>query len=338
MAYLEIKKGKALLQSLLDEEAMSIGRLPGNSIVINDPDISRRHCVIERWEGRYSIYDLGSRNGTKVNGERIQRTELSDGDVITIGTTTIKFVEAGMSAPGRKRPLHRSVAWGVAIIVVLIAGFIAAWASGLLGEDFAPADLKQRLGLRDSDDDSKGDERFRDNTADESRGPPALPDENGPSEDTGPLPAPGDIETSLWADRYQSIAPETLSAQRARLAGRPASARFVGKPVLDNRGELLWELPPDGAVTAVIAPADAEAQGLLDVLMAEPLLVEAELAGLLEEDRSRGRMLLRVGVMEILHAWGGKDESLQPATQRIMHQRLILNPRYIAQALAARGE
>ena len=93
MAYLEIKKGKAVLQSALDEEAMSIGRLPGNSIVVNDPDISRRHCVVERWEGRYSVYDLGSRNGTKVNGQRVQRADLRHGDTITIGKTIVKFLD-----------------------------------------------------------------------------------------------------------------------------------------------------------------------------------------------------------------------------------------------------
>ena len=106
------------------------------------------------------VEDLGSRNGTKVNGERIQRTELRDGDVITIGTTIIKFVEAGavsVRGEGRRRPFHRSVAWGVAIIVVLIGGFIAAWAAGLLGVDFDPGDLKQRLGLNGSDNADSND-------------------------------------------------------------------------------------------------------------------------------------------------------------------------------------
>ena len=68
MAYLEITKGKAVVQSPLGDDAMSIGRQPGNSIVINDPDISRRHCVIE--PGVHAI-DFGT--GPIESGSRVRR-------------------------------------------------------------------------------------------------------------------------------------------------------------------------------------------------------------------------------------------------------------------------
>ncbi len=338
MAYLEIRKDKALLQSTLDDEAMSLGRLPGNSVVFIDPDISRRHCVIEQWEGKYSIYDLGSRNGTKINGKRVQRAELKHGDVITVGSTLIKFVEgASMGGPARRLPLHRSVAWGVAIIVLLIGAFLGSWATGLLGRAFEPRELHNRLGTSDQ---ASGNAANRSTNAreDEQSDPTSIPARDRDKVNgSRPLPRSGDIEMRPWSDHYEPIAPETVASQRDKLVGRAVSARFVGKPLLDEHGEVLWELPPDGSITAMLQPSDAEAQRLLTVLMAEPLLVDVELAGLLDDDLSRGRMVLKVGVIEILHAWGGKDESLQPATRRMLSQRLVLNPRYTSQAIESRA-
>jgi hypothetical protein len=341
MAYLEIRKDKALLQSTLDDDAMSLGRLPGNSIVINDPDISRRHCVIERWEGKYSIYDLGSRNGTKINGKRTQRTELKSGDVITIGSTVIKFVDdATIGAPARTRPIYRSVAWGAAIVVLLLGAFLAAWATGLLGKSFEPSELKHRLGIDTQATNGQATERNQPIDVGNSSGASRIERQR----DTDaldaspllPLPQPGDLEPEAWRKRYAPLTSETAALQRGQLIGHPVTADFIGKPVLDERGEVLWELPPDGSVTAVLQPADAEAQRTLTVLMAEPLLLEVELAGLLEEDLTRGRMLLRVGVINVRHAWGSSDDSLQPATRRLLNQRLVLDPEYTSQAIESR--
>jgi hypothetical protein len=342
MAYLEIRKDKALLQSTLDDEAMSIGRLPGNSVVINDPDISRRHCVIEKWEGVFSIYDLGSRNGTKVNGSRVQRTELKDGDVITIGSTIIKFVEgaggsagAGRSSAGRQ-PIHRAIAWGLAIIILLVGGFLGAWATGLLGRAFEPGELSKRLAINDDQDPSAGDGGSRDHAAENE--PTARSAGPQPRVWTDvPLPGVGDIEGRPWNENYIDIGDEMSAAQRRQHVGRAVTALFVGKPLADDRGDLVWELPPDGSVTATLAPADAEAQRLLTVLMDEPLLVEAQLAGVLERDAAGDRLLLRVGVIHLLHAWGGRDDSLQPATRSMLGQRLVLNPQYSAQAIESRS-
>src|SRR5262245_41834676 len=109
MAYLEISKDKAVVHSPLGEEPMSIGRQPGDSIVINDPDISRRHCVIERWESGYRIADLDSRNGTVVNGKRVRQMELKDGDLITLGGAVARFIERPLKPRARKRNV---LVWG----------------------------------------------------------------------------------------------------------------------------------------------------------------------------------------------------------------------------------
>lgn len=69
-----------------------IGRRPGCDIVLSDSSVSRRHARLDRQDGIYSVTDLGSTNGTKVNGARIAgNVLLSPGDVITLGTTVCVF-------------------------------------------------------------------------------------------------------------------------------------------------------------------------------------------------------------------------------------------------------
>jgi hypothetical protein len=106
---------------------------------------------------------------------------------------------------------------------------------------------------------------------------------------------------------------------------------------MDEEGAMLWELPPDGAVTALLEPAGIEAQRVLTVLANEPTLLEVELAGLLEKDPAQDRLRLRVGVISILPTPGGND-SLQAATRRLVSQRIVFNPLFTAQAIETRDE
>jgi len=73
--------------------AMRIGRTPDNDIVIHDVLASRHHAQVTQTAGVLVIEDLRSSNGTFVNGRRITRQQLSDGDVVTIGNSD--FVVAG---------------------------------------------------------------------------------------------------------------------------------------------------------------------------------------------------------------------------------------------------
>ncbi|HUX05729.1 MAG TPA: adenylate/guanylate cyclase domain-containing protein [Acidobacteriota bacterium] len=71
---------------------INIGRGPDNQIILTDYGISRRHCRIV-WDGEYCrVVDLGSRNGTKVNGERITDVKLKSGDEITLGRFPLSVV------------------------------------------------------------------------------------------------------------------------------------------------------------------------------------------------------------------------------------------------------
>ena len=75
----------------IKEFPITIGRGPDNVIVLADPKASRRHCVIEKSDEGVIIRDLGSRNGTTVNGSRIEVSPLKEGDIIGVGDTLIYF-------------------------------------------------------------------------------------------------------------------------------------------------------------------------------------------------------------------------------------------------------
>ena len=75
----------------LVEPTTEIGRHEEGHIVLHDPRSSRRHCRIHKTDGGYELEDLGSRNGTLLNGKRVDRQLLSPGDRIEIGKSKIYF-------------------------------------------------------------------------------------------------------------------------------------------------------------------------------------------------------------------------------------------------------
>jgi Protein of unknown function (DUF3662)/FHA domain len=78
----------------VDKELMTIGRLSECDIVVSDSGASRRHAQIRTSDGVSTVTDLGSTNGTKVNGRDVQSAALSDGDRITVGATQIEYRSA----------------------------------------------------------------------------------------------------------------------------------------------------------------------------------------------------------------------------------------------------
>jgi pSer/pThr/pTyr-binding forkhead associated (FHA) protein len=75
----------------LPSQMVSVGRAPDNDVVVGDPATSGHHGRIEVRGGFFWISDLGSTNGTLVNGEPVIEKQLSDGDLIAIGQNTIRF-------------------------------------------------------------------------------------------------------------------------------------------------------------------------------------------------------------------------------------------------------
>ncbi len=90
-AFLVLPDGRRL--GLLGE-AVTIGRLPECTVQLNDPNASRRHAQVRRQGEAYVVVDLGSTNGTKVNGVPVRQHRLAEGDAITIGMSTLRFEHA----------------------------------------------------------------------------------------------------------------------------------------------------------------------------------------------------------------------------------------------------
>ena len=78
----------------LDEDPITIGRHPDNRLRIKDEMASRHHCIIEPTpDGKFQVRDLGSRNGTKLNGNKIELAMLQPGDVVEIGKLRFEVEE-----------------------------------------------------------------------------------------------------------------------------------------------------------------------------------------------------------------------------------------------------
>jgi hypothetical protein len=72
-----------------------LGRSRQSDVYVTDANVSRRHAEVVREGSEYWLVDLRSTNGTQLNGERVERARLRDGDVITIGSTEIVFGRSG---------------------------------------------------------------------------------------------------------------------------------------------------------------------------------------------------------------------------------------------------
>jgi hypothetical protein len=88
--------GKPKERISITREPVVIGRLSSSDVVLSDPNVSRRHAELRRDSGRWLLVDLGSTNGTLVNGKLAKEHALNDGDRIAFGTSELLF----KSAPG----------------------------------------------------------------------------------------------------------------------------------------------------------------------------------------------------------------------------------------------
>jgi len=77
------------------ENALRLGRSPDNDLILRDPATSGHHARVERRGEQFWIVDLGSTNGTLVNGEPVQEKELNHDDRITIGQNAVHFALLG---------------------------------------------------------------------------------------------------------------------------------------------------------------------------------------------------------------------------------------------------
>ena len=95
-AYLLVNTdGAPAVQFDLGGALISIGRASDNDVIVDDELVSRHHCQLKLQHGAYGFADLGSRNGSFVNGQPVTEVALGPGDLIRIGSTEIEFQVRG---------------------------------------------------------------------------------------------------------------------------------------------------------------------------------------------------------------------------------------------------
>jgi len=80
------------VRHVLETERVTIGRQSGCTVIIRDTNVSREHAQLRRRPNGWTLRDLGSTNGTKLNGVRVDDEQmLADGDVIMLGAIKVTF-------------------------------------------------------------------------------------------------------------------------------------------------------------------------------------------------------------------------------------------------------
>jgi hypothetical protein len=118
-AFLEVWRPGGAQLVALDAERVSLGRAPTSDVVLDDLSVSRLHAVLERYAGGWCVRDLGSANGTLVNGERVVgESNLKAGDELHLGSSRMVFrddrpADLGTTAtakpPPRLTPREREI-------------------------------------------------------------------------------------------------------------------------------------------------------------------------------------------------------------------------------------
>ncbi len=123
----------------LDKQTVAIGSHPSNDVVLDDTTVSRRHAMITRKGGRFELADLGSTNGTFVNGGRVrQPVALKRGDEIKFGSARFAFIAAGDPIPAPTRAARAPSRLGRRLAVAAVM-FIAGFAGVRYRSEIGPA-------------------------------------------------------------------------------------------------------------------------------------------------------------------------------------------------------
>ncbi|MHC4861612.1 MAG: FHA domain-containing protein, partial [Planctomycetota bacterium] len=104
MIRLSVQDGSIYQTVTLETDKVFLGRMKSNTIPLNDESVSRKHCIIRHTsEGSVEVLDLNSRNGTKWNGESVERATLAEGDELQLGEVKVK-IEALVGSPVASEP------------------------------------------------------------------------------------------------------------------------------------------------------------------------------------------------------------------------------------------
>lgn len=104
----ELARGTALLhvlrgpnegaRYLLDSDVVTVGRHPDSDIFLDDITVSRRHAELRRDDNGFSVHDVGSLNGTYVNGRRVEDQVVTTGDELQVGKFKLMAIVAEPAA------------------------------------------------------------------------------------------------------------------------------------------------------------------------------------------------------------------------------------------------
>ena len=101
MAFIKIMSGaQAGTKYDIDKDETVIGRGAENTIVLNEPAVSHKHCAIIRDGRMFSVRDVGSTNGTRLNESKVTDNRLKPKDIVTIGdgpNDVLMFRKSGFS-------------------------------------------------------------------------------------------------------------------------------------------------------------------------------------------------------------------------------------------------
>ncbi len=123
-AKLVVIKAEGLEEEIsLEQEELVLGRDEEVDVVVDDKRVSRRHCKILLKDGDFLIEDLGSSNGTFVNGQKVTQRRLEHGDRIQIGSAIFEFQKQELTRPVPRGRLKVFVKASIYILLIAAASF-----------------------------------------------------------------------------------------------------------------------------------------------------------------------------------------------------------------------
>lgn len=97
-------QGAVVKECVISKDQLTIGRKPDNDVVLDDAAVSGHHARIVKIQAVYFVEDRQSTNGILVNGHKVDRKQLRDADVVTIGKHRLVFLEEGKAIAPRPAP------------------------------------------------------------------------------------------------------------------------------------------------------------------------------------------------------------------------------------------
>ena len=260
----------------LDDETVTIGRGPGNKIILKDLASSSRHAQVVKDGAGWRLEDRGSLNGTFVNGTQVQKKPLVAGDRVQIGSTEIVFeLSQAPSIPEtRLTPPKREAPFQAAAKPPASAGYANTFLQSMVGDDVETGStvvnpLMQSLVIDDEAESDVGGSRFAFLRADAG----SMDEDPRTTMFTTQLHAPGASGSALLPHKVG----ETLADVKLRLIQR-ISEKLVR---IFDPNQLMNEI-----MTIVIESTGAD-RGVLCLLDENQLPVPIAVRGLHEGEQVR---------------------------------------------------